>query len=847
MKLSPPFSKGIRYASWLLVVGSAVPLLGCGGGGGGSDSPSAVSAAPATGAPVAAPVPTPCVKSVTSGFIPSGDQNWNGTPQIGGGGDGASSGGADGDGGAAAGGDFGKVVGARVVVKDDKLATIGEAVTDQTGLVTIKPCSYSGPLLVEFHGQAGAKYFDESLRDDVDFPSGTVLRLAVSQLKSNLVVSPHTNAAFEFLNSDGSVLASSNDAASSVSRQTKALTSNAIDQANNSILSVLDGHLPGIHRLQSSASVTRLPILLDLGNFAQQGVLPDNDRGRYAATLAGLAKAARGFRPDDRSPMLSITQQLAADLSDGKLDLRKKGVPVSAPTGLTYTFESLWLSTTVGAGGTSTIIGDDAMRKKVVPVSRSFIQYGLIPLSFSLGSDGLLSFTYSDERAVQSTRPVDGNYVELNAFAGRAVSLTSDRKTVRLAANSWELAPPTAGTTITWLDQDERGLLIRDSNGKFWRNAELLASTSPWTALPYGAEFLSAHSGFNDKVYGLSQSGRVFEWALPNSLSKQTQLPIDGVVQISNHAEHGMVLALTADRAVYWLNRNEVPVVVGGQFQRDPVSREIIYGNPAATPLLIAGLPASGICWISGSYLAACDGSVYKIEASSAVYEPAVPTASDPCRSWATGINGVTKINFPLGVKIWRITTQKSPPYKATKCNGVEITGESPNFFSEDGAAYQLGANLTPAQISVNAPTAALKNCIPKPDEGLMNFVYCNDVNKAPEFQGTFRGTWPKNTQVSCQFSFDALGNAVFDTPDGRRMTAKFDGDEFDRIAYWRHPTNGDASFLSVTNNPRGRDGPRIEFAQNLQTRLFSVQGYFTTPDASGDFIIECNKAVRIR
>ncbi len=735
------------------------------------------------------------------------------------------------------------MVNARVVVKDQALNTIGEAVTDQTGLVTVKPCDYTGPILLEVHGGDGAKYYDEALGETSDLPAGTVLNLIVPTIGGNMVASTHTTASAQLLNIAGANGTSSGS-------PTTALNAQAIGDANRRVLSLLDSHLPGIHRLTASDSMTRLPVLLDDNNGTQVNTLPDTDRGRYAATLAGFAKAARGFQPNDRGAMLKFHRQMSDDLSDGRLDLRKNGIPVASPTEITYTYDSLWLSMTVGAGSTSASIGDAAMRAKVVPISRSFIQYGRIPLSFALTSDGRLQFTYTDERGVQSTRPVDGSYLELNAYAGHAVALSSDRKYVRMASNAWTLGPPEAepATSYTWISQDEdyrqllqrtdkpaNRLLARLSNGAFYMNSDLTYSPGIWTKLPYPTNVLSIYWGFRNRVYGLTTEGRILQWPEHDSVSGQSELAINGVLQLTNHAEHGMVLALTAEGQVYWVNRNEIPLVSGNQFAPGSTSGSIAYANAAAAPLALSGLPTGGICWISGSYLVGCDGSAYKVQTSFAVL------GAPECRSWVTAITGVTRINFPAGEKIWRVTTQKVPAYKATTCNGVEITGEVPTFFTESGVTFELSANQVPTPVLVPAITPALTTCIPRPDEGLMNFVYCADTQKAPEFLGTFQGTWNPDNKVACRFSFDTAGNAVMDAPDGKRLTTRFDGDEFDQIRYWRHPVHGDASYLTATNTPKRDTGPRIMFSQNLQTKRFEANYWL-----NGVWQFECNQACDI-
>ncbi len=859
-----PLRAARTVASRLSMLVVAVSLTSCGGGGGDS-AQTIISPNSATSVPIGSTGPTnstgttnptgtansstPCKKSVSTGF--NGNLAWQGTPPIdAGGGDGSSgsgggSGGGDGGGGAAAGGDFGKIVGARVIVKDDTLSVIGEAVTDATGLVTIKPCGYAGPVLIEVHGQPGAKYFDEASNQDVDFPAGAVIKLATPKIVSNLAASTHSNAAVELL--DLTVAAKSAQSKNDGSGPSpKALQSSAIDRANNSVLAQLDGHLPGIHRLQSSASVTRLPILLDSSNASKPNTLPDDDRGRFAATLAGLAKAARGFQPNDPNAMLKITRHIAADLSDGKLDLLKNGVPLSAPNELTYTYDSLWLSMTVGTGSTGALIGDAGMRSKVVPISRSSIDYASVPLSFVLNSSGKLQFSFRDELGVVGTSRVDGDYVELSSYAGREAALASDRQSIRLGANDWVLRPPTPSTSITsiaWLPAEELGkdpsLLIRDSNGAFWRNLTLNAPDSLWLRQPYAAENISVQSGFRNKTYALTNAGRINEWPQFGSIAQQTQLSLVGVVQLNNNAEHGIVLALNSKSEVYWVNRNEVLIPNGpNALSIDPATGLPRYVEPNAQALLIPNLPAAGICWISGSYLAGCDGSVYKVNVN------ATSIGTPECRSFATAITGLSKISFPAGVKIWRITTQKAPPYKATSCTGLEKnTGEVPIFYSETGNAFELLGGLTATELKVNELTAKRTRCIPYPDEQILRFLNCDDLSLVTDFSGTWEGIAnPGGTR--CRMSLDGrTGAAVFDLLDGRRIASTFNGDQFDMIGYWHHPVTGENKIVMINDRPIGIQGPSITFGRRIGFAQIYGQGRF---GASYTDYITCDVASKV-
>lgn len=361
----------------------AAVLSACGGGGSGGDAAPAGNGAagsptpgtsttgtPAGGAGTpAAGTPTggtpgasgsipgstrtlPCIAYINTGF--NGDINavypddWGGVPQTGGnicsdqgggvsgvsgdggasggdggaGGDGGSGGGdgGGGDGGAGAGGGEGKVVNALMTVtrlSDGKV--LGTAVTDPArGLVTIRPRASDGPVLLTLAGQAGAKYYDEGTGQLTDFGPDRMLHALVDRFDENIGVSSLSEAAYRYaLNNFRPTSAAV--ASGSVQLQStgdlRGLSAEQVRAANEAVRTAINATLDPAVQL---VSVKSLPTPVD--NGSAESALPLNRYGIAEMVIGGLAKAAASRKPNTAAPALGITEQVARDLTDGKLD-----------------------------------------------------------------------------------------------------------------------------------------------------------------------------------------------------------------------------------------------------------------------------------------------------------------------------------------------------------------------------------------------------------------------------------------------------------------------------------------------------------------------------------------------
>ncbi|KRB83862.1 hypothetical protein [Noviherbaspirillum sp. Root189] len=388
MNMKTEISRCIKPAAYVLIVA----LTACGGGGGDDSATSANVPAATTGAnpaptngtgttaqgAPAAPGTTqtlPCFGYITTGFV--GDINavypdgWGGVPQsefnfcngtqggggvgggvggAGSGGDGGSggsggSGGGDGgsgggEGGAGAGGGEGKVINALLTVtRLSDGAVLGSALTDGArGLVTIRPRASDGPVLLTLTGRAGAQYYDEGAARMLDFGPGQVLHALVDRFDENIGVSPLTESAYRyalnnFKSSTGSV--ASGGTALLPRGDLTGLTAEQVRAANEAVRTAVNATLEPKLQL---VSVKSLPTPVD--NSSADNALPANRYGVAATVLGGLAKAAAKRRPAATPaatpPALGITEQLARDLTDGKVDGAALDKTEAAPVEAAY-------------------------------------------------------------------------------------------------------------------------------------------------------------------------------------------------------------------------------------------------------------------------------------------------------------------------------------------------------------------------------------------------------------------------------------------------------------------------------------------------------------------------------
>ena len=294
---------------------------------------------------------------VKTGF--AGDINQVYANDYGGGGGSDSSSGSDSGGDAGAGAGEGKVVrGLMTVTRLSDGLVLGSALTDSAmGLVTIRVCEGDLPVLVTLSGQAGAQYFDEATSELTDFGPGKMLHALIDSFIENIAVSPLTEAAYRYalnnyvLNADdvraGRVpLASSGNVVG--------LTLERVTEANGKVLAE-------INRLQTAnmqlVSIKSLPTPID--GTSGDNALPANRYGIAAAVLGGLVKMGANYGASSQNPAVDVGEQLARDLTDGKIDgFALDGQPaagVGVP--IAYDLIRLPIAASVGANDISARFG----------------------------------------------------------------------------------------------------------------------------------------------------------------------------------------------------------------------------------------------------------------------------------------------------------------------------------------------------------------------------------------------------------------------------------------------------------------------------------------------------------
>ena len=188
--------------------------------------------------------------------------------------------------------------------QSDGSTELGKGDTGTTGTVTIAyDGDYSGPIIVAVIGDEDAQYYDEAIGSTVDFPEGSLLRALVPSGTTEVGVTILTEVAYQL------ALVNSID----LSEDT------TINQLNERVRQALAPEL---------SSILTPPTLFD--NSIGTGSLDDNEADQYAARLAALAQLGG----TGATPALSVAQQLAWDFSDGAVDGKHDGSPI---TNLVYT------------------------------------------------------------------------------------------------------------------------------------------------------------------------------------------------------------------------------------------------------------------------------------------------------------------------------------------------------------------------------------------------------------------------------------------------------------------------------------------------------------------------------
>jgi hypothetical protein len=209
-------------------------------------------------------------------------------------------GGSDGGGDGAA-GDGGYFVNTRVQVELADGTVLGEALTDSVkGMVTICGGRTGQPVKITFLGSAGAQYFDEARAQLVPFPEGQSMHVVVPQIGQNIGATAFTEAAYQYLVTKYG-LNGWRQAANVV--EANSVVQDEINRSLRDSLAVQD--------------ITRLTIAY---RGPSTSTIDTSANGVYATVNSGLAFAGGEYNSTVTDPATQVRNQLAADLTDGRID-----------------------------------------------------------------------------------------------------------------------------------------------------------------------------------------------------------------------------------------------------------------------------------------------------------------------------------------------------------------------------------------------------------------------------------------------------------------------------------------------------------------------------------------------
>lgn len=474
------------FASWLLAIAVALLLSACGGGNSGERCKS-----------------FPCV---FTGFF--GDLDWRAS-------EGGASGGGGSGGDAGAGAGLGMVRNGEIVVTFDD-GTQRSALTDQVrGMVTIVPSAgYTGSLLVELRGRAGATYFDEGRNAFLPFPEGRVLRAMVPAITSNIGVTAFTEAAYQLSltcqEGTGPAEICSTDSATSTQRNgagSKALPSTAVMRAaNNHIMNVINQALPSALMLDS---ITELPFVM--ADDTGAGAIPNTTRGRHGLATAAFSKQAAMYNGLLDAPTLVAIDQLSRDLRDGRLDgIGAESLPASQRT---YDPHTLVSELSSALAQQTSRYGNTATRALLPPVTAfANTRYDSYYFDATLEPDGASSTIAVATESASATR----NPGQKTQYAGPA---KPDNRGFMLFGNMGSGALFIKTDTV-----DSRGRILAvgdNTNGELGDGSQQPSSAA-------GASLTSLPASLTHVAGGIAHSvarfadGSVFAWG-DNSLGQLGQ------------------------------------------------------------------------------------------------------------------------------------------------------------------------------------------------------------------------------------------------------------------------------------------------------------------------------------
>lgn len=660
-------------------------LAACGGGGGGGG-----------GGPTT-PVVQACTRGVTTGF--RGDQNWQERAGFNlGESFGAEGGGPAGNpgGDVGIGGFEGQFLAAVVSVRTIDGTLIGSAQTDPaSGLVTLKVCDYAGPLYVEIAGQAGARYWDESLAAYADFGTGQFLRAYVPAIDKNIGVTFLTEAAYQRLAFQGLVVVPKEVGARS---EKVPPTAAQIRAANDAIRTLINAQVDARYAVDD---ITRLPVLI--GPATPRNSLPDTARGRYGLLGAAFSKQAGTFNATLAAPAATATRQFARDAADGVLDGRDPtGASVFGATDRTYDASGFSRAINASLASMAGVYGVPATQAQVTPV----IEYGYHTLAggestapYALLSDGRVLPLNRD--GTLGTTPIATGVLRLFNGGGGALFLKAADTAVSAIGDNGSgqlgVGDQVARTTVVPVAAlrgasqiggggahsiarmpDGRVLAWGSNTGsQLGQSPNALQRSTVPIAVALGAAAggatAAAVAAAADASFAVLTDGRVLSWgsgsagtfgngllgngattastrAVPGTVQLSATVPLSNVVSmVTLHPYAGAAAALRTDGTVVAWGENGLRIVPGG-------AAVVGFATPVAGPTQIARLaPAPTALYALGR-----DGAVWAWgtnPATEAAVAPARLAGLPPIRDLVERIDAVEAVDHSGVRYLLQVTT----------------------------------------------------------------------------------------------------------------------------------------------------------------------------------------------
>lgn len=635
----------------------ALGLAACGGGGDGTPAlvgsdgcfPGLVTGfAGAIGdAPISPFAPVPGSVVFTGG---EGD----GGGGVGGGGDGGGGGGGEG-----VGGSDGQYTRVDVTIETAAGARAGPWPVDTAqGMVTFVPCGHQPPMRITFQGrQADSVYYDEGTGRNESF-AGQARYGLITKGGINHGVTPFSHALYlrvQQIGRERGLAEGWRDAS-------------VIEQAHRELLAAVNDQLPGLYRLDD---LTRLPVMLNSSNDVEgSGVLTPNANGVYGAVVAGLSLMASTTLPGTGATALGLSDALAGDLADGRLDLAATdGSAIATPTRSPYSFESMWSHLTVGAGVMAARTGADHLKTDVVPIGYVRAKApdgapggGAGETLYALASNGTLVFVPNPAAGSPAIKPAaNQRFSQLYRFGpDTVVALRRDGLGLLVFPSAWdgnlylEVAAPTGARIVEMFDVGYPVLRMADGSLMRLQGTALAAESAPpgmlnatcrteyAGALANGGDPALGSGGTGMLCYGPTAAGTTRVWRQGGGVVG-ADMTLPRILQVSGNEQvtlgllaDGSLMQLDADHAVRFTGAGgaDLPQPPG------PEGRQLVAAGSAPKRIDVPK-----ICWVRAPFAIGCDGSAWAMT----YQEYRSPTGAFLGAGPITGVRPL-----PIPTPVWR-------------------------------------------------------------------------------------------------------------------------------------------------------------------------------------------------